>query len=201
MAARGRVLQGDTECLGAEAGDSDGQEDDQHRGVLGPGLDADAVGPEPAGAVAPQHRPRHAHQIEHAGDVAHRGVGPVHVAVQELHPLGNLVVDLQHRGHGHEDQEREVDQGVHDAGRWLAQQGLHVDPGSEVAESTLGVGRLGGTVVGDTPLPVLDAVREQDGPVDDEQRDDRVEGQLQWPRDVGEDLAGDRRIVVEPVDQ
>ena len=112
--------------------------------------------------------------------------------MQELHSLRDLVVDLQDRGYRHQDQEREVDEGVHDTGGGIAQQGLHVDAGPEVAEPSLDVGRLGRAVVGGAPLPVLDPVREQDGSVDDQEWDDRVESQLQRAWDVSEHLTGDR---------
>ena len=121
-------------------------------------LDAYPVRPEPTWPVATKQGPHHADQVEHTGDVTHRGVGPVDVAVEELHGLGDLMVDLQDGGHGHQDQEREVDEGVHDAGRRFPKQGLHVDARSEVAEPSLGVAGRGGPVVGGAALPVLDPV-------------------------------------------
>src|SRR5918998_325882 len=123
----GTAGEGDAVGLGAEAGDADGEERAEDDGVLGLGLDADAVGPL---HVAPHDGPDAADQEQGAGHVAHQGVGPVHVAVEELRVLGHLVVDLEHRGDGEEDDEVEVDQRVHDAGGRVAQQRLHVDAGT-----------------------------------------------------------------------
>ena len=105
-------------------------------------LDADAVGPLD---VAAQDGPHDADEEHAAGHVAHQRVGPVHVAVQELGALGQLVVDLEHRGDGEQHQEAEVDQRVHDAGGRVAQQRLHVDAGAEVAG---GGGRCAGWSTG-----------------------------------------------------
>ena len=169
--------------------------------MLGLRLDADPVGPEAPGAITAEHGPHHADQVQHAGYVTHSGVRPVDVTVQELDGFRDLVVDLEHRGDGHQDQEREVDEGVHDAGSGVAQQRLHEHTGTEVAEAPLGVAGVGGSVVGGATLPVLDPLGEQHGSVDDQHRDDRVEGQLQRPGHVYEHLAGDRRVVVESVHQ
>ena len=169
--------------------------------MLGLRLDADPVGPEAPGAVAAEQRPHHADQVEHPGYVAHGRVGPVDVTVQELDRFRDLVVDLEHRGNGHQDQEGEVDEGVHDAGSGFAQQRLHGRARPEVTEAPPGVAGVGGAVVRGAPLPVLDPLGEQHRSVDDQHRDDRVEGQLQRPGHVYEHLAGDRRVVVESVDQ
>ncbi len=121
--------------------------------------------------------------------------------MQELEGLGDLVVDLEDGGDRQQYQEREVDEGVHEAGGRFAQQRLHVDAGPEVAEAALGVVGVGGPVVGGAALPVLHAVGEQDGAVDDQHGNDRVEGHLQGVGDVPEDLAGDFGVVVPAVDR
>ena len=110
---------------------------EDHR-VLGLRLDADPVRPL---HVATHDRPHDADEERDAGGVADGGVGAVHVAVEELRVLGQLVVDLEHRRDGEQDDEREVDEAVHEPGGGIAQQGLHVDAGPEVAEPPLGVPR------------------------------------------------------------
>ena len=98
--------------------------------MLGLGLDADAVRPLD---VAAHDGPDHADEEREAGEVADERVRLVDAAVQELQLVGQLVVDLEDRGDGQQDQEAEVDERVHDAGGGVAQQGLHVDAGAEVA--------------------------------------------------------------------
>ena len=141
--------------------------------------------------------PDHKHR---PGGVAHRGVGPVNVAVQELEPVGELMVDLQGGGHSQQHQEAEVDERVHHPGCGLPQQGAHVDAGSEVGHAVLGVVHRRAAVVGPAPLPVLHPVGEQDRPVHQQHGDDRVEGDLQRGGNVAEHLAGDRAVVVEAGD-
>ena len=128
--------------------------------MLGLGLDADAVGPLD---VPAEDRPHDADEEQRAGHVAHQRVAVVDVAVQELGALGELVVDLEHRRDGEQDDEVEVDQRVHDAGRGVAQQRLHVDAGAEVLEPPGDVLLRRGPVVGLAPLPVLDPLGEQHG--------------------------------------
>ena len=196
----GQAVGRDAERLRAEPGDADGQQHPADDRVLWPGLDADAVGPPPRRAVAAQDRPRHAHHEHRARGVAHRRVGPVHVAVQELGSVGKLVVDLQGGGHPEKDQEAEVDERVHHPGARLAQQGAHIDTGPEVGHAVFGVVRGGATVVGPAPLPVLGPVGEQDRPADQQNGNDRVEGGLHRRRNVAEHLAGNGAVAVEPGD-
>ena len=160
----GRPSQGDAPHLGAEAGDGDGEERAEDEGVLGLGLDADAVGPL---HVAADDRPQHADEEHEPGAVADGRVALVHVAVQELGRLRQLVVDLEHRGDGEQDQEREVDEAVHDPGGGIAQQRLHVDAGPEVLEAAADVLGGGRAVVGRAPLPVAHPLAEQHRPVED----------------------------------
>ena len=167
---------------------------EDHR-VLGLGLDADAVG---ALDVAADDRPADADDEHEAGGVADERVGAVDVAVEELHPLRQLVVDLEHGGDREQDQEREVDQRVHEPGGGVAQQGLHVDAGAEVAEAPLRRLRVRVPPVGGAPLPVLDAVGEQHAAVDEDDGEHRVEAELPRGRDVLEDLALHRRVVEPP---
>jgi hypothetical protein len=70
------------------------------------------------------------------GEITDERVRHVDVAVQELPSLGDLVVDFENRGDGEQHKEREVDERMHDAGGGIAQQGLHVDAGAEIAEAT-----------------------------------------------------------------
>ena len=196
----GQAVGRNAERLGAEAGHADGQQDAADDRVLGPGLDADAVGPPRRRAEAAHDGPHHPDHEHRPGGVAHRGVGPVDVSVQEFEPVGELMVDLQGGGHAQQNQEAEVDEGVHHPGARLSQQGAHVDAGSEVGHAVLGVVHRGAAVVGPAPLPVLDPVGEQDGPVHQQHGDDRVEGDLQRRGNVAEYLAGDRAVVVEAGD-
>ena len=160
----GSPLQGDAPHLGAEAGDGDGEDRAEDQGVLGLGLDADPVGPL---HVPADDRPRHADEQQEARRVADRGVALVHVAVEELRRLRELVVDLRDRGDGEQDQEREVDEAVHDPGGGIPQQGLHVHAGSEVLEAAAGVLAGGLAVVGRAPLPVAHPLAEEHRPVED----------------------------------
>ena len=131
-----------------------------------------------------------------AGEVPDGGVAAVHVAVEELQALGDLVVGLEHQGHREQDQEREVDEAVHQPGGGVAQQGLHVDAGPEVAQAALHVLRGGGAVVRRPPLPVPHPLAEEDRPVEDQDREDHVEDQLPRARDVPEDHALDVAVLV-----
>ena len=124
------------------------EEHAEDEGVLGLGLDADAVRPLD---VAAHDRPQHAADEHEAGGVADEGVRLVRAAVEELEVLGQLVVDLEHRRDGEQHEEAEVDHRVHQPGGRVAQQRAHVHAGAEVAEAALGVapascGRLGAGV-------------------------------------------------------
>ena len=106
-------------------------------GVLGLGLDADAVRPL---HVAAQRSPtRRRPRKTSAGGVADERVRLVRAAVEELEVLGQLVVDLEHRRDAEQHEEPEVDHRVHQPGGRVAQQRAHVDAGAEVAEAALGV--------------------------------------------------------------
>ena len=113
-----------------QAGDSDDEEGAEDGAILGPGLGPDAVGPH---HVAAHDGPGDADQEEQAGGVTDELVALVHLAVEELGAVGELVVDLEDRRHREEDEEREVDQRVHDPRGGVPEQGLHVQAGSEVA--------------------------------------------------------------------
>ncbi len=176
-----------------EAGDRQRQQDAEDDGVLGLRLDADAVG---ALDVAAHDGPAHADRQRQTGSITHERVALVDAAVQELEVFGQLVVDLEHRGDGQQDQEAEVDERVHDAGGGVAQQRLHVDAGAEVGQAALHVLRRGGPVVGLAPLPVARAVREQHGAVEQRDRHHDVEDDLEHARHAAEDLAGHGAVVV-----
>ena len=92
-----RSILGDAEHLGGEPGEADGQQHAEDHGVLRAGLDADAVG---AGDVAAGDRPQQPADEHQPGEVGDEGVRLVGAAVEELEALGELVVDLQHGGHG-----------------------------------------------------------------------------------------------------
>ena len=157
----------------ADADDEERAEDD---GVLGLGLDADAVRPL---HVAAQRSPTHAAEEDEPGGVADEGVRLVRAAVQELQVLGQLVVDLEHGRDGEQDEEPEVDHRVHQPGGGVAQQRAHVDAGAEVAEAALGVLRRRAAARRRlAALPVLHPVGEAERAPRDHHRDDRVEGQL-----------------------
>ena len=162
--------------------------------VLGLGLDADAVRPldvaaddRPDDADEERERRRRRRRTSSPGTTRRAGTS---------RSSGSWWLISSDRGDGEQDQEAEVDQRVHDAGGRVAQQRLHVDAGAEVLEAPLDVLGGGGPVVGRAPLPVLHPLGEQHRAVDDEHRDDRVEGELQRARDAAEDLALDRRVVV-----
>ena len=179
--------------LGEEAGEADDQERAEDHRVFGLGLDADPVR---ALHVAAHDRPPDTDEEEHADRVAERGVAPRRRGrAGTCSAIGQLVVDLDHDGDHEQADEPEVDAGVHDPGRGVAQQCLHPDAGAEVGEAALGVLAVRAPVVGRAALVVADAQRRE--PRDDEQhhRDRRVERDLQRGRDVGEHLALDRRVV------
>ena len=155
--------------------------------MLGLGLDADAVR---ALHVAAHDGPHDADQEHQAGEVADEAVGHVGAAVQELQALGQLVVDLEHGGDAEQRQEPEVDHRVHQAGGGVAQQGLHVGAGAEVAQAVLHVLGGGRAAVGGATLPVAHAVGERERAPDQQHRDDRVERHLQGAGDAVEHFAG-----------
>ena len=78
---------------------------------------------------------------------------------------------------------------MHDAGGGIAQQGLHVDAGAEIAEATLDVLFCCAAVVRLAAGPVLDTLTEQHCSVHEQDRSHDVEGNLQRGRDASEDLA------------
>ena len=156
--------------------------------MFGLGLDADAIR---TLDVATNDRPHDADEQAKTGEITDERVRHVDVAVQELPGLGNLVVDFENRGDGEQNEEREVDKRMHDAGGGIAQQGLHVDTGAEISEATLHVLRGRATVVGLAAGPVLDALTEEHCSVDEQDRHHDVEGNLQRGRDASEDLACD----------
>ena len=197
----GHALEGDAEHLGAVAGDRNGEERAENDGVFGFALDADAVRAPVERAVTADDRPHDADREDQAGAISDEGVGAIHVAMQELQVGRQLVVDLEHGGDTEQNQEAEVDHGVHDAGTRFAQQGLHVDAGAEVADATLGVLQGGAAVVGPAALPVLHPVRGDPPAIDDQHGDRGVEGQLHAGRDVAEHLAGDVGRLVELEDE
>jgi hypothetical protein len=187
------AVEGDAEHLGQEAADADREQGAEDDGVLGLGLDADPVGPLD---VAPHDGPDDAAGEDRTRQVADEGVALVDATVEELQRRGQLVVDLEHRGDRQEHQEAEVDHRVHDAGGGITHQRLHVEAGTQPGQAPLGV--LGGDValVGTAALPVAHPVGEEHCAVDEHQRDDRVEGQLQRSGDVVEHLALDGAVVV-----
>ena len=80
---------------------------------------------------------------------------------------------------------------MHHPGGRFPQQGSHVHAGAEVGEAPFGVTTGGGPIIGGAPTPVSDPIGEQHRAIDDEHRDDDVEGELEGPRDVAEHLTGD----------
>ena len=166
-AARRRL--GDAHRLGDEAGQADRQQHAEDQGVLGAGLDADAVRPL---HVAAGDGDQQAADERHAGEVTDEGVGLVRAAVQELEALRQLVVDLEHGGDAEQHEEAEVDQRVHEPGGRVAQQRAHVHAGAEVAEAALGVGGGGAPGRGGpATLPVLHPVGEAERPPHEHDRD------------------------------
>ncbi len=160
-------------------------------------LDPDAVRPLD---VATKDRPHDSAEEHEAGRVADERVRPVHVALEELEILGHLVIDLEHRRDGEEDEEPEVDHRVHEPRGGVAQERLHVGAGAEVLESLGGV--LGGRVPlrGCAALPVLHPIGEHEAAPDDHHGDDCVERELQWARDVDEHRAVHFVVVLPPGD-
>ena len=191
-------LLGDAERFGGEPRYADQQEDAEDQRVLGLRLDADAVGP----LHVPTHdRPHDAGEEHDAGGIADERVRLVGAPHEDLHALGQLMVDLEHRGHGQEHEEPEVDHRVHQPGGRVAQQRAHVGAGAEVGEAPLRVLGRGAAAIGAAALPVPHPLRERPGTPDDHHRDHRVEGDLEWPRDAREDLAGHLGVAVPLGDQ
>jgi len=104
--------------------------------------------------------------------------------MKELEAFGHLVIDFEHRGHAHQHQEAEVDHGVHEACSGVAQQGAHVDTGTEICGAPLHVLRGCATLGGGATFPVAHAVSEAERTPHDHHRNHRVEGDLQRPGDV-----------------
>ncbi|CAB4596781.1 unannotated protein [freshwater metagenome] len=189
---------GDAEHLGAETGEADREKRDENDGVFGLRLYADAIRTLDVTAHDGPDDTTGEHQT---GEVTHEHVAAVHVAVEELQTLGQLVIELEHRGDTEQNEEAEVDQRVHEAGGRIAQQGAHVHTGAEVGEATLRVGRGGATAIGCTALPVADAIGETQRSPQHEDGDDRVEGQLQRAGDSTEHLAVDGRVTLPSGDE
>ena len=174
-------------------------QDPEDEGVLGAGLDADAVGPL---HVAPGDGDQQATDERHAGEVTDEGVGLVGAPVEELHPLRQLVVDLEDGGDPEQHEEAEVDQRVHEPRRRVAQQGPHVHAGAVVAEAAGGVGGGGAPGRGGAAaLPVPRPFGEAQRPPHEHHRDQRVEGDLQRSRHPAEHHTTDRAVVVPAGDQ
>ena len=190
----GRPFEGDTEHLGTESGQSDGEERAEDPRVFGLGLDADPIRPL---HVATHDRPQDATDEYDAGGVADERVGLVRAAVEELEVLGELVVDLEHGRDPEQDQEPEVDHRVHHAGGRIAQQRAHVHAGAEIGEATLGVLRGCAACRGRTAaFPVLHPIGEAERTPGQHHRDQRVEHHLQRTGDVDEHDAVDVVLVV-----
>ena len=156
--------------------------------MFGLGLDADAIR---TLDVATNDRPHDADEQAKTGEITDERIRHVDVAVQELPGLGDLVVDFENRGDGEQHQEGEVDERMHDASGGIAQQGLHVDTGAEIAEATLDVLLCCASVVRLAACPVLHPLAEQHCSVDEQDRRHDVEGDLQRGRDASEDLSCD----------
>ncbi len=161
--------------------------------MLGLGLDADAVR---ALDVATSDGPDDAAEEDQADGVAECHIAAVDVAVEELERRRHLVVDLEHRGDGEESEEPEVDHRVHEAGAGITEQGLHVDACTEVLQSLWSGLRRGLALRRGTTLPVLHPVGEHDPGPHQEHGDDRVEGDLQRPRDVREHHSMDLAVAL-----
>ena len=119
----------------------------------------------------------------------------VHVAVQELQVLGELVVDLEDDRGDEQHEEAEVDARVHQAGGRVAQQRLHPHAGAEVAHAPVDVALVRATVVGRAPLVVLDPLADEPRADEQHDRDGDVEDPVDRVGDVAERLARDRRVV------
>ena len=161
-------------------------------GVLGLGLDADAVRPLD---VAAADRPHDPGGEDDAAEVGRERVPLVDAAVEELEVVGQLVVDLEHDGRDEQPHEPEVDERVHDPGRGVAEQGLHPHAGAEVAHAPVEVLLGGAPVVGRAALVVADPQAHQ--PRADEQH--RGRGHVERPVDrvghVDERLPRDARVI------
>ena len=151
----------------------------QREHVVDLGLDPDAVR---ALHVSAHDRPDHAAEEHQPGGVADEGVRLVRVAVQELEVLGELVVDLEHRGDAEQHQEPEVDHRVHQPGGRVAQQRLHVGAGPVALGALLGVLERRAPLGGTAALPVLHPVGEAERAPRQHHRDHGVEGDLEWRR-------------------
>jgi hypothetical protein len=116
--------------------------------------------------------------------------------VQELHRLGQLVVDLEHDGGDEQHDEPEVDERVHRTGSRVAQQRLHPHAGAEVLEPLLHVALVRAAVVGRAALVVAHPQGDQPRRHEEHDAGGRVEGPVERVGDAAEDLAGDGRVVV-----
>ena len=189
----GTAFDRDTGAFGEEAGDPEAAEGAEDEGVLGAGLDADAVHLDD---VAPGDRPPDAGEEQDTTQVAERGVGHVGVAVEELELLGRLVIQLAEDRDCEETEEREVDEAVHEPGGAVAQEGLHVHAGPEVGDASLDVLLVGGPPVRCSPLVVLEPLEEEPPDVEEQHGQGHVEDDLERERDVREHLALHRAVVV-----
>ena len=182
----GRALLRDPHHLGGVARQADEQEHPEDHGVLGLGLDPDAVRPLD---VAPADGPEHAGEEDQPGGVGDERERLVGLAVEELERLGRLVVDLERGGDGEQDEEAEVDQRVHQPRGRVAEEGLHVDAAPVVGEAPRRVVERGASAVGRALLPVPHPEREQVGDVDEQDGRDDVEGHDERVRHEAEDLS------------
>ena len=182
----------DPDDLHGQAGQADREQRAQDERVLGAGLDPQPVRPLD---VAADDGPAHADQEQDPGGVADELVGLVGGAVEELGRGWQLVVDLEHRRHREEDEEREVDEAVHQASGAVAQQGLHVHAAAVVLGPPPEPPPVGDAGVGDPALPVAGAQAELPGGPDEQQRERRVEHHLERAGDVEEHFPGDRALV------
>ncbi len=81
----------------------------------------------------------------------------VHVAVEELEPVGHLVIGLADHRYDEQEDEPEVEERVHHPGGGVTEQRLHPDAAPEVAQAALGVLAVRAPVVGTATLVVADA--------------------------------------------
>ena len=109
--------------------------------------------------------------------------------MQELGALRHLVVDLEHGRHGEQCEKPEVDHRVHQSGRGVAQQGAHVNAGTEVGQASLDVLGRGRPALGCATFPVANAIGEHDGAPHQHHRDHGVERDLQRAGNATEHFA------------
>ena len=102
-------------------------------------LDANAVRAHRAGTKAAAQCPHETGEEHETSGIADQCVSLVDATVEELERLGQLMVDLERGGHGHEDEEAEVDHRVHDSGDRITHECLHVQTGAHVVEALFDV--------------------------------------------------------------